>query len=175
MGVPDFGPQAPQQALSLHLHPPHVNIFPPQPSLSPPHSGRFCPAVLHMCPHPDTSLAPGSASPLSVPPDQLRPPSPRRAALPGPCVSFGPCPASHPKSGSLQGGGQRRFPESLTVVVSSQMAGPGTSGFGMFLIRTPSRPPYVFLNLWYLIQLARPRIQLKMLSGLAQNYIFGYF
>lgn len=45
----------------------------------------------------------------------------------------------------------------------------------MLSIPPSLQPPSTVLNLWCLIQLVRPGIQLKMLSELAQNYIFGYF
>lgn len=169
-GVPDCSPQALQEALFLHPLPPHSHKHRATTATSPPSTlGKV------LCPCPDPSLAPGSGSSLSVPQTSSDLPPLGEQPSPGPGSLSAPCPASPPKSGSLRGGGQRRFPESLSAVAWSQMAGPGTSGSGMFLPPAPSGPPYVFLNLRCLIQLARPGIQLKMLSGLAQNYIFGYF
>lgn len=73
------------------------------------------------------------------------------------------------KSRSFRGGGWRLFPGNLTMVALSQISGWEPLCMECSLLLPPASPPYVFLNLWYWIQLARPGIQLKMLSDLAQK------
>lgn len=175
-GVPDSSPQALQEALFLHPPPTPTHQHRPTTAISPPSTlWKVLPCRPAHVPMPSSQPCSWlGVTPLGSP-DKLRPPSPRGAALPGPWVSFGPLSSPSPRERIPPRWRAETLPGSLALVASSLMAGPGTSGSGMSLTPAPSSPPYVFLNLRYLIQLARPGIQLKMLSGLAQNYIFGYF